>query len=199
MQKLGRTVPAMAKPSRQQPSPVTPSAARGRRELSRRCLARQGEFRPRTAGRWAQRGHRREPALRQGRFFPPFFVATRKRSPAGARPANRRRPKATREPNSKDQPGPRPAPGRRIASECRARNGGAGRSVTMQTLARHGAGNGEAEPARCFAAHRSDEYRLDLELDAKQASHVGAYRLGDAPHISPRAPPRLTSTSACFS
>ena len=135
-------LPAMAKPSRQWLSAsAAPSAARGRRELSRRCLT-AGRVSTRPAGR----GRSEEPAragAAAGRFSASFLCRHKKGGrPPGRDPANHRQPKAPQDRSSKDQnTGPRPAPGRRIVAGCRARIGG---------TARQPPGNGEAEPAVAF-------------------------------------------------
>ena len=131
--------PAMAKPSRQRNSPsAAPSATRGRRELSRRCLGPQGRVFDATRRARAERGHRREPALRQGPFFIHLSLSPQRKMVAAGRDqaitANRRHP----EHRNKDQR-PRTRPGawatNRVRMPCPKR--------------RHPqpAGNGEAEPA----------------------------------------------------
>ena len=69
------------------------------------------------------RGHRREPALRQGRFLTIFLVATRRWSPAGARPANHRQPTAPHKHDKGSRAWTPAFAGRRIVPECRARTG----------------------------------------------------------------------------
>ena len=96
-----RTPPAMAKPSRQQPSP---SAARGSpwSELSRRCLSPPGRVSTRPAGRGWSEGHC-EPALRQGVLV--HFRRHKKDRP-GRDPANHRQPKATQTEAARIRPDP---------------------------------------------------------------------------------------------
>ena len=70
---------AMAKPSRQQPSPsAAPSAARGRRELSRRCLSPRGRVSTRPAGRGWSEGTGASRRCGRGASLSIFLVATRK-------------------------------------------------------------------------------------------------------------------------
>ena len=108
--------PAMAKPSRQWPSPsAAPSAARGRRELSRRCLSPPGRVSTRPAGRGRSEGTGE--SRRCGRaFLSTFLVATRKEVARRARPGQSPpRPKAPRDQTAKDQRPWTPAcAGRRI-------------------------------------------------------------------------------------
>ena len=107
---------------------AAPSAARGRRELSRRCLSPPGRVSTRPAGRrWSEAPAK--PALRQGAFFIHLSCRHKKdgRLPGETRPitANRRHLENR---SSKDQRlWTRPAPGRRIVPGCRARNEGATR------------------------------------------------------------------------
>ena len=69
------------------PSPsAPPSAGRGRRELSRRCLSPQGEFRRDPPDADGAR-EPAKPAVRQGALlYPPFLSPQERWSPAGARP-----------------------------------------------------------------------------------------------------------------
>ena len=84
----GETEPATLSPS------AAPGAARGRQELSRRCLTRQGGF-DATRRFAVERGNTgAKPALRQGAFFGDFLVATRKSLARRAGPGNHRQPKA---------------------------------------------------------------------------------------------------------
>ena len=114
--------PAMAKPSRQFSPSAAPSGARGRRELSRRCLSPQGEFRRDPPDAGGARAPARAGAAAGGASLSIFLVATRnmvaRRGETRPITANRRQPE-NRTARIKG-PGPRPAPGRRIVSGGRA-------------------------------------------------------------------------------
>ena len=89
------TPPAMAKPSRQQPSPsAAPSAARGRRELSRRCLSPPGRVSTRPAGRGWSEGTGEAGAAAGGVFIHLSCRHKKDGHPPGRDPANHRRPTA---------------------------------------------------------------------------------------------------------
>ena len=97
--------PAMAKPSRQWPSPsAAPSAARGRRDLSRRCLSPPGRVSTRPAERGWSEGIGASRRCGRGRFFIHLSCRHKKDGrPPGRDPANHRQPKAPQKPNGKDQ------------------------------------------------------------------------------------------------
>ena len=97
--------PAMAKPSRQWPSPsAAPSAARGRRELSRRCLSPPGRVSTRPAGRGWSEGTGASRRCGRGRFFASFLCRHKKGGrPPGRDPANHRQPKARHNKHAKGQ------------------------------------------------------------------------------------------------
>ena len=175
-----RTPPAMAKPSRQWLSPsAAPSAARGRRELSRRCLSPPGRVSTRPAGRGGARAPAK-PALRRGAFLSIFLVATRKMV---ARQGETRPTGADRRQPENQTAGSRhwtPAcAGRRIVPECRARNEGL-----------HAAGNGEAEPAATFPFCSAECSPRPAGIVASMSEPAGEFRR-DPPAWAERAKPAL--------
>ena len=119
----------MAKSSRQFSPSAAPSGARGRRELSRRCLSPPGRVSTRPVERGWSEGNGASRRCGRGRFFGYFLVATRKSLArrGETRPiiANRRHPE-NRTAKTKS-PGPRPSPGRRILSGGRASSSGTAR------------------------------------------------------------------------
>ena len=131
--------PAMAKPSRQRSPSAAPSAARGRRRLSRRCLSPQGGFDATRRAGGSER-HQREPALRQGASLVTFSSPQESHSPAGGdtRPitANRKHLKTERQRSKPWTPACAGATNR-VRMPC----------PKQGTTA---AGNGEAEPAAAF-------------------------------------------------
>ena len=139
---------------------AAPSAARGRRELSRRCLSPPGRVSTRPAGRGGARAPARAGAG-AGRFI--HLLCRHKkygRSP-GRDPANRRRTEGKpRTKNSKDQlPDPVGAGATNSCPNAAPQNEGRPQP----------AGNGEAEPAAASAAQRSGQLSVDVwmrELDA---------------------------------
>ena len=116
--------PAMAKPSRQL-SLLQRRGARGRRELSRRCLSPPGRVSTRPAGRGWSEGTGESRRCGRGALFVTFSSPQESHSPAGARPGQSPPTESPQKPNGKDQsPGPRPAPGATNRYRCRARDGG---------------------------------------------------------------------------
>ena len=88
------TPPAMAKPSRQWPSLLqAPSAARGRRELSRRCLSPPGRVSTRPAGRGWSEGTGASRRCGRGVFIHLSCRHKKGGRPPGRDPANHRQPK----------------------------------------------------------------------------------------------------------
>ena len=144
--------PAMAKPSRQQPS-LLQRPARGRRKLSRRCLEPARASFDATRQAVGGAGNRREPALRQGRFLWLDFRRERRRrhkkvAPPGRDPpitANRRHPKIEAARIKAWTPACAGATNR--SRECRA----------LKQKAPQPAGNGEAEPAAAFPFCSAEE------------------------------------------
>ena len=111
--------PAMAKPSRQRPSPsAAPSAAAAGGLVASMFEPVRASF-DATRRTRVERGNRREPALRQGRFYPPFLSPQERWSPAGARPGQS--PPAEKATPKREQQGSLACASRRIEpAECRA-------------------------------------------------------------------------------
>ena len=134
--------PAMAKPSRQKLSPsAAPSGARGRQELSRRCLSPRGRVSTRPAGRGWSEGTGASRRCGRGRFFGDFLVATRK---SLARRGETRPIVANFQHASKRTT-------KAKALDPGLRRGDESLPIATPTIeARQPAGNGEAEPAAAF-------------------------------------------------
>ena len=133
--------PAMAKSSRQFSPSAAPSGARGRRELSRRCLSPPGRVSTRPVERGWSEGNGASRRCGRGRFFGYFLVATRK---SLARRSETRPIVANFQHASKRTT-------KAKALDPGLRRGDESLPIATPTIeARQPAGNGEAEPAAAF-------------------------------------------------